>query len=57
MRYRYKIPDKLFNTLIKYEVRPYSTYGNLRSIKDIGLCVVEWKVEIVGIAGDMIYID
>jgi hypothetical protein len=29
----------------------------LRSIRDIGLCVVEWKVEIVGIAGDMIYID
>ena len=26
LRYRDKIPDKLFDALIKYEVRPYSPY-------------------------------
>lgn len=28
LRYRDKIPDKLFDALIKYEVRPYSPYEN-----------------------------
>ena len=26
LRYRDKIPDRLFDALIKYEVRPYSPY-------------------------------
>lgn len=30
LRYRDKIPDRLFDALIKYEVRPYSPYEDLR---------------------------
>lgn len=29
LRYRDKIPDRLFDALIKYEVRPYSPYESL----------------------------
>lgn len=28
LRYRDKIPDRLFDALIKYEVRPYSPYDS-----------------------------
>ena len=41
-----KIPDRLFDALVNYKECPYSPYEDEGSIKDIGLCMIDWKVEI-----------